>query len=340
MSRYQREATVCRKLVLLYVTISVDTESSDSPLAIKRFDLFAPMVYGQIENSYWGVPKIMELCDHYACKATFFVSVFEYKKYGEDGLSQLCADIKQKGHDVQLHIHPIWDYGKRYMHEYSLQDQIQIVDAGKKLLKKWVAEAPIAHRAGVYGADEDTLKALKENGIPIDSSNFYGNRNCHLSITRNKIVEKHGVIEMPVTVFQRNTCMTFGFTKFTRRRGIVKTDVNWASLDELLEFVKQAKAHNLAIMNFFLHSYSFLKFDPSLNHFLPDTHTAKEFESFLSTVTKDAEIKIITVSEFYDRYCRAPTSFANGSDFVPMFQKNMNLMTAIGGKLKLSARLK
>ena len=325
--------------IKLYIIVTVDTESSDSPWAIKRTDLLSSMVYGQIHNTYWGFPKIMEICDRFGFKATFFVSVFEYKKYGEDSLSQVCVDVKQKGHDIQLHTHPIWLYGRRYMHDYPFPDQVKIIGLGKELLQKWVSESPVAHRAGVYGVNENTLKALKENSIPIDSSNFYGDKQCQLMITKNKVVEKDEIIEVPVTVLKRNTCINLGLTRFGIRERYIKTDINWLSLDELLHFLAQAKRHNLRVMTLFLHSYSLLQFDASFTRFQPDYQTTAKLEEFLSIIAKDLEVKVITAKEFLDLYYHERGVFTDSSDFVPETRREITLAEVFRrgfGRLRIS----
>jgi len=74
------------------------------------------------------------------------------------------------------------------MYLYSLDEQIEIIKDGKELVKEWVSEYPVAHRAGgAYGINKDTFTALKENGIPIDSSSFYGHPNCKAVVTKNRI---------------------------------------------------------------------------------------------------------------------------------------------------------
>ncbi|MBI2830684.1 MAG: polysaccharide deacetylase family protein [Chloroflexi bacterium] len=302
----------------LFIIITVDTESSDSPQAIRRTDLLKPMFYGQFEGSYYGFPRIIEICERFTCKATFFVSVFEFRKYDGDGLREVCREIKQKGHDVQLHTHPIWTYEKRHMYDNSLEEQVRIIQEGKELLERWTGDSPIAHRAGVYGADENTLRALKQNDIPIDSSNFYGHETCKLAVTKNRVVERQEIVEVPVTFFKRRKETGLGPAKLKLVENFIKTDVDWASLDELLWFAEQAKLHNLKVMTLFLHSYSFIKFDSNFTHFEPDYEDAEKFEKFLAVVTKDPEIEIVTMKQFYELYRSDPEYFTRASDYVPV----------------------
>ena len=62
---------------------------------------------------------------------TFFLDVFEYKRYGENNFKSICQKIIKEGNDVQLHIHPNRGYDEnrvRVPEEYSQQEQIKIID--------------------------------------------------------------------------------------------------------------------------------------------------------------------------------------------------------------------
>ena len=156
----------------LYVIITVDLEDSQRPAVVFNEEIkeLKQMIYGEINNKYFGFPKILEICNSHNIKATFFISVFDSKKYGENSFKTICQVIKENGHDVQLHTHPrrAYDKTRREMYLYSLDEQIEIIREGKELIKEWTGEYPIAHRAGAYGLNENTLVALKENNIPID----------------------------------------------------------------------------------------------------------------------------------------------------------------------------
>ena len=258
----------------------------------------------------------------YNIKATFFISVFDSKKYGENSFKTICQVIKENGHDVQLHTHPrrAYDKTRREMYLYSLDEQIEIIREGKELIKEWTGEYPIAHRAGAYGLNENTLVALKENNIPIDSSMFYSHPNCKVTWTRNKILEKNGIIEVPVTVFYRDICWGAGPLSLKIRRSFVKTDIDWASLDELKSFVKEAKKHNIRVMNLFMHSYSFIRWDSGFTNFRPDYADIEKFVHFLEFIKSDREIAVITMREFYDLYKKNPGLF-NGADHVPLIRR-------------------
>ena len=232
--------------------ITIDTEVGEKAKSVK--DGFDKFVMGKIGNEYYGIPKIVDIFDQFGFKAEFFVDVYEYKYFGEEKYKNLCTFLHEKGHGVQLHTHPgyAYDTNRINMHEYSLEEQIKIIAEGKELITKWIGKSPIAHRAGNYGADNNTLTALEANSIKIDSAFFYGQDNCKIQLsTINDPVFYNDVLEVPITVIKRHP----------RRLGIpvllkgnwTKLDINWLSYRELKKGLHKVKFEYNMI---FLHSSS------------------------------------------------------------------------------------
>jgi len=138
----------------------------------------------------YGITRIMDICDSFNVKATFFVNVWEWKTYSEAEMRRVCEVIKERGNDVQLHTHlsTAYDKDREWPFQYSLKEQIEIMKHGRELTYKWLGEYPIAHRAGGYGADYNTLKAMKATDFFIDSSMLLDDKRCKLNqplLTRN-----------------------------------------------------------------------------------------------------------------------------------------------------------
>lgn len=325
----------------LIITVTVDTEDSQRPAVVYDDNVceLETMIYGNLSGSWYGFPKIMEICNAYNCRATFFVSVFDYGKYGEPAIAEICQLIKRNGHDVQLHTHPrrVYNKDKREMYRYSLNEQIKIIEHGRALIKKWTGEYPVAHRAGAYGLNKDTLIALRENDIPIDSSMFYGHPNCRLTWSRNQVVERDGILEIPITGFFKEKVLKLAGLPLYRHVSFVKTDIDAASLEELKFFVQEAKKHDIRVMNLFLHSYSFIRFNSDFSHFEPDWEDIEKFERFLEFATSDPSIKFVTMKELYEMYQRDPGILLDGSDYVPVYRYQVNLTDKI--KRKLMSRI-
>jgi len=90
------------------------------------------------------------------------------------------------------------------MSDYEMEKQSQLIEEGKKLLIRYGCEPPIAFRAGNFAADRNTFRALKGNGISMDSSyNASASKGAgKISETGiNDLTEFDGVWEFPVTNF-------------------------------------------------------------------------------------------------------------------------------------------
>lgn len=318
----------------LYVIISVDSEDA-LPLTFVHKDSVEEtksMIYGKIGDEYFGYPKIMDICDDFYVKVTFFLDVFEYKRYGEKTFKNICHEMIKDGHDVQLHVHPNrgYDEKRRRMEEYSLEEQIKIIRDGKELIKRLTGKYPVAYRGGsYYSINEDTITALKKNGVPIDTTMFYGNPDCKLTFSKNKVVEKYGIIEVPVTIFKRNLKI-FNINLHSR---YIKTDISWATLDELKFFVREAKMNNIKVINLFMHCYSLMKFNKDFSEFQPDYNNINKLKVFLKFISDDKSIKVLTMKRFYEIYKENPSLFI-GSDYVPEYVVNEKVTSLIRKVIK------
>ena len=314
----------------LYLLITVDVENPQTPFFEGKCQ--ENTILNKNRRSS-GLLQILKMMSKFNFRAVFFVNVFEESIWNKDVMIKICKNISATGGDLQLHVHPVWRYNKSKKHlwQYALDEQIKIIKDGKELLKEWTGEYPLAHRAGAYGLNNDTLKALRINNISIDSSMFYSHPNCKVTWTKNKVVEKNGTVEIPVTGFYRNTCWKFGPLTFKKRRKFIKTDIDWATLDELKYFVEKAKKHDIRVMNLFMHSYSLLKFDQNFSNAEPDWDDINKLNDFLSFVSSDPQIKVITMREFYEMYQKNPEQFT-GSDFIPQVD-NLGSFRSISQKI-------
>ncbi len=147
---------------------------------------------------------------------------------------------------------------QKAIYRYSLREQIDILEYGKNFIAEQTGSCPIAHRGGSYAVNENTLYALSEIGIPIDSSVFHQHPNNHLGPipTVNKTISYYNTIEIPVT-----------YVKIISKTGELlnsKFDLDWLSYDELVKVIQLAKAHGLRKLTLFLHSFSLSTRNPNL----------------------------------------------------------------------------
>ena len=291
-----------------YLLLTVDTEASmykERPLDIDK------MVYGRIGNEQYGISRIMDICDEFDFKGTFFTSIFEYAHYGEERIGDICRYVHQRGHDVQLHTHPNWKYDRRFMWQYTLQEQTDIIREGKEKIHQWIGVAPIAHRAGSFGADRNTLQALKGNDIPIDCSFASNYPPCKLNnnfLKENAVSFMEDVIEVPLTVFTQ--------FRLANMKPYRHFDLNADTLSELIHIVRVAKETNLRVITLLLHSFSFLKRNKDRTKFTPNFKDLHKFKYFLKVIKHDPYVEVITIKDFYS-LCKENRELVSGTDSVP-----------------------
>ena len=248
----------------LRVYFTVDTETSiggawdnaGPPLPLKN------TVFGENQSGTFGIPLIMDILEERGFRATFFIEVFCSYHLGLEPVAAVFDDIQKRGHDAQLHLHPVhrfyWEYtqgGARreqdLLFQFSADEQYQLVKDGVALFRQLSGKSPRAFRAGCYGASETTLAALREAGVPIDSSynlSFLDKTCGFRSRPLNAPQVLEGVHEFPVTNFS------------VGRPGSYKPlEISAVSVAEILATIRSLQNTDCRDVVLVFHSFSFLK---------------------------------------------------------------------------------
>jgi hypothetical protein len=249
----------------LRVYFTIDTETSmggawtngaSRPLAVAR------TIFGEVNSRSYGVPLIMDLLEERGFIGTFFVEVFCSYLLGAEEVAPVFRSIQGRGHDVQLHLHPVHRFYRDFlqgrprrekdlMFQFPLAEQIELIRDGVELFKQFAGRPPRAYRAGCYGASELTLKALRENGILIDSSYnlSFLDKTCGFQ-TRplNAPQCMEGVHEFPVTNFISGPS-----------QGYKPLEISAVSVSEILSTIRSLQKSDCRDVVLVFHSFSFLK---------------------------------------------------------------------------------
>lgn len=215
-------------------------------------------------------------------------------------MRDIALKLQAAGQDVALHTHPHWafDPTRPAMYQYGLDEQTSIIREGVKFLTAWTGRPVVAHRAGAYAADERTLEALERNGLRIDSSLFWGNPRSRLNglgLPRNLPASRGGLIEIPVTVYQREERPRLLEGILSPVTSVRKIDADWfvdgeearAAIDAVIEA-------DLPFLVIFLHSFSFLEAEGDGGVPIADRHTHDIFGAILDRVTK-RRLSVVTM---------------------------------------------
>ena len=173
-------------------------------------------VMGQGSDGEWGIAHQIRKLNEHRLKGVFFVEALCASVVGNDILKRVVDPILAGGHEVQLHIHTEWlrwaqtniadgTQGENIA-DFDLPTQARLLAFGTEALQRAGAPAPIAFRAGNYGANDNTLRALARVGIKYDASHnqAYLGDTCRLSGPGPLYAprEIEGVTEVPITFFE------------------------------------------------------------------------------------------------------------------------------------------
>ncbi len=212
----------------------------------------------------FGISMIMDTGDHFGIRISFFLETLNKYYFGEKETREVCQYIVNRGHDVQLHLHPNFlnfttpEPAKRLyldmIHSYSLEKQTELIAEGKADLIRYGAPPSVAFRAGNFGADRNTLIALQQNGFLADSSYnraFLGH-SCKLGHRKiNDVEQTENIWEFPVTNFLEKR---MGKGEYFR-----PLDINGVSFAQICKVLEQAQEKGPFNITVLLHSFSFIE---------------------------------------------------------------------------------
>jgi hypothetical protein len=195
--------------------ISFDTELS-AGLYQRGLDAranFESSILGRCRDGDFGIFFQMDMLDRYGLKGVYFVDPMPALVYGPQIIDAIVQPILERGHEVQLHIHTEWlqfarfkPAGKltgRNIGDFPLPVQKRLIALARDILVGAGAPRPVAFRAGNFGANDDTLRAVAGLGFRFDSS-FNGawqGHGCDISLDPGNLGMRihQGVCEVPVS---------------------------------------------------------------------------------------------------------------------------------------------
>jgi len=226
-------------------TIDVESRTQADPYS----DIFG--ILPGYEQRY-GIGKIMDILEANHARGTFFLNVYEMAKHGEEVVAGAARLIHSRGHDLELHTHPLSMYRFYGMSKASLEDQTAILDRGISLIEKWTDKRAIAHRAGAFSANVDTLRACEQVGLLADCSLSPGSKVSVPLVSdlgASNLMRRAGKIwEIPVTYYHQ---LRFG--PWSSKRIL---DIEGSSLSEIKNITRWAIRNGLPTVCILMHSFS------------------------------------------------------------------------------------
>jgi hypothetical protein len=311
-----------------YVIITVDVETTKYQNRSSALPLPEQVNAICETNIPCGMQKMVSMLREKGYAATFFYNVYEYQKYGEETVKNIAIWLDQSGQDVQLHTHPQWAYdsNRNYMYQYSLDEQIEIVRRGKELLEMWTGKPVIAHRAGAYAADENTLMALIRNNILYDGSLFIASPNSKIStldLSKNTLSLYGPLYEFPVTVYKKKEYPPYFVNKISPIERIRKYDVNsFVDETEGRKAMQEILNMKLDFIILFLHSFSFIKEYDVPGKMEVDKNALKIFNYVLDFINRK-QLGVLTFRDIKNNKIELE-QFLNTTDTIPDVSINIS----------------
>lgn len=322
---------------MVNVFLTIDTECSMGgawdhpelrPVAPER------AILGKIGNEYYGTPLIMDVLEGHGLRGVFFVEVLAKHVVPASQLSDAYGDIVRRGHDTQLHIHPVYHYYRLFQQGRitrpelppsmdligSLPPEVQLalLREGLALLREFTGKTAVAYRAGSYGASRATLGLLAQLGLAYDSSfnAAYLQSTCLMRPVEPTNIpwREQGIWEVPLTNFIVGTGQSNRFKPL---------DVGAVSLAEMQRVLEQAEQLGMNTVVFILHSFTlFKKADAQFRRLRPDRLVIRRFRGLCKFLKEND--KRFAVRTFADNpsfaACR-PAPFPKMGSLLPLCRK-------------------
>ena len=174
---------------------------------------FESSILGRCRDGEYGIHFQMDMLERHGLTGVYFVDPMPALVYGPAIIDAIVEPILRRGHEVQLHIHTEWLAFARFnpaaprtrhnIGDFPLHKQRKLIALARDILTSAGAPRPIAFRAGNFGANDDTLRALSSLGFRFDSSfnGAYQGRGCAISLDAGNLGMRvhQGVCEVPVS---------------------------------------------------------------------------------------------------------------------------------------------
>lgn len=236
-----------------------DRLDEEFPRAFERY------VYGHSRSEGGALPKTLEILRQNGLRAVFFVEPLFAARFGVHHLREIVDLIGSYGQQIELHLHSEWadeidprplphiTEKRQHLRQLSFADQLTLIRTGLDLLADAGAHGITAFRAGSFGANGDTLRAVEAAGLVVDSSiNAAGNisvSDLRPAVDLFQPSRIGNLLSLPLTVFRDG----FGRTR--------PAQVGSCSFSELRQVIDNAIAEAWPAVVILSHNFEMLRPD-------------------------------------------------------------------------------
>lgn len=230
--------------------------------SLDRAENFALSIACLTPDGPAGITHKLDLFKRYGQKAVFFVDPMPALQWGVAAIEDVVGPIIEAGQDVQLQCHTEWleivgsanplkGRTGQHIKDFSFDEQCQLLEWSRDMLMAAGAPKPVAFRAGNYGANDDTLRALAAIGIRYDTSHCpalvgIADNAISLGCDDQHPMLYEGVIEVPVG------CIG------TVGGGLRHAQLTALSLEELTDAIRHARDNDAPSFTMVSHSFELI----------------------------------------------------------------------------------
>jgi len=203
-----------RSPLRVFITVDVELWPTSWENYRREFqDCYRRYILGDTGRGAYGLPFQVRMARDHGLRFTFLVESLFSCEFGRGPLVDIVGLIDEAGQDIQLHAHPEWvrhsaspilDTGGRFTFaQFTLDEQRCLIDAALANLREAGAKNVRAFRAGSFAANADTLTAVSQAGLKVDTSFKLGcDLGCAPMVEHEINAETDKLIEYPLSTYQ------------------------------------------------------------------------------------------------------------------------------------------
>ncbi len=131
-----------------------------------------------------GLGFLLETFAAHGLRATFFVEALQTAYFGDEPMREIVGRIGAAGHDLQLHLHPVWTYFDHPQWQQqlalvqpnddlqgrSVEQLVAWMQRGIDTFWRWGVPPPVALRTGNLRVDSNVYRAMSQVGLTVASN--------------------------------------------------------------------------------------------------------------------------------------------------------------------------
>jgi peptidoglycan/xylan/chitin deacetylase (PgdA/CDA1 family) len=254
------------------VFLTIDTEFSiggafQSPMSLRPIG--AQHVDWILQERSEGLGFLLDTFAAYGIRATFFVETLHTAYFGDGPMGEIARRIADSGHDLQLHLHPVWTYfdtpnwQQRLvsekpcddLHGRTVKQLTAWMQRGIDTFRRWKLPVPVALRTGNLMVDRNVYLAMAQLGLKVASNvarAVFEPADPALRFNGG-IHRVEGVVELPVLTYA-----DFRIGSHTHRKLLTVTGSSVGEMQCLLERAHSQRAGSVVLLT---HCHEFVKGD-------------------------------------------------------------------------------